>query len=237
MSIKKASRRKAIVWISRTMFGLAACLFCLLILASRTLVKPGHYSGGGGESLVYLGLFIPMVVLLFAGLVLGLLARPPRTERRSEPYVVPRWCVGLIGPLSIVGLFGVACAVPAVYLVKMGPHGYVEAGKGPLPGWAALLCGWCVNNVRDTVPWLANLPWLIGMICLLLKKYRLALGFGVAASLLGLTTLFYFHPLSRQDHPLIGYYFWQASLLALAVAAGLGLAGRQEEAGLTIMKK
>ena len=75
------------------------------------------------------------------------------------------------------------------------------------------------------IPWSANVLLLIGWVLLLCRKYTVALGFGAAAVLAGLTTWAFF----QAAELLPGYYLWQASLLAFALGT-LAVRSRAERA-------
>jgi hypothetical protein len=126
----------------------------------------------------------------------------------------PVWPVGLLG----LTLYLVACAVPVVYFDD-GPSGDTIRFGSPL-GLTALALGWLPPF---TVAWAANPVWLFGIIGLLRGKDTTALICGCAASLLGLATLVFAPPFGAREHPLAGYYLWQASLVSLAFAGRLGL--------------
>src|SRR6478609_2131247 len=78
-------------------------------------------------------------------------------------------------------------------------------------GLKALLFGW--GYLSFNLAWLANPLLLLGMICYGRRRDTAALILGVAASLAALTT--WSLPRRSFGPPLIGYYLWQASCLAL----------------------
>jgi len=124
-------------------------------------------------------------------------------------------------------LYGAACVCPAVKLANPAPaiaRGLVKEWGGrpdnisgpsdlEFSGFEALLAGWHRPLI---IPWSANILLLIGWVLLLCRKVNGALPFGIAAVLAGLSTWAfsdYFEQL------LVGYYLWQASLIAFAVGA------------------
>ena len=130
----------------------------------------------------------------------------------------------------VVGLLYVAaCACPAVkeknrglqlingLLVSLG--GKPDA-QGPeyeeVLGVEILLAGW---RPPLTVPWSANLLLLGGWILLLGRKNAVALGFGIAAALVGLAGLSTWEHLPERAQLLVGSYLWLASLIAFALSA------------------
>lgn len=133
----------------------------------------------------------------------------------------PVWPVGLLG----LTLYLVACAVPVVYFDD-GPSGDTIRFGSPL-GLMALMLGWLPPF---TIAWAANPVWLFGVIGLLRGKHTTALICGCAASVLGLATLVFAPPIGAREHPLAGYYLWEASLVSLAVAGRLGLSAAKPRA-------
>ena len=73
------------------------------------------------------------------------------------------------------------------------------------PGFACLLFGWMVP------PWFANIALYAGMVALAFQRFRAALFLAIAAMLLALTTPLMF------SHLRVGYFFWQASMVAFCV--------------------
>jgi hypothetical protein len=102
--------------------------------------------------------------------------------------------------LLVAGVYALACALPVIH-----------DGDGPLPGWACLLLCW---RPPLCLPWSANLFLAAGLLCLGSGRYRTASWLGTAAALLGLTTWAFVN-----KHVGIGYYFWQASPILLAIGA------------------
>jgi hypothetical protein len=112
---------------------------------------------------------------------------------------------GLILCLTL-GLYGLACATPAV-------HG---AG-GDLLGLALLGRRWLAPAPAILgVPWSANVLFGAGLLCVACGRYRAASVLGWTAVLLGLTSW----TMTEEDY-LLGYYLWQASLVLLALGAGV----------------
>lgn len=164
-------------------------------------------------------------VVLFGATILMLRGRRGRGPDSAT------LAIGLLG----LSLYFMACATPAVDFGD-GDLGGDTPRVGAPPGLFALLLGWIPPLV---IPWLANPIWLIGMIGLLCLRYTAAWRCGVAASLLGLTTLYFFPPAagfevlprdrwvsidSDRAGALPGFYLWQSSLVSLALAARVGLA-------------
>src|SRR4051794_15442008 len=85
----------------------------------------------------------------------------------------------------ILALYAAACATPTVYFDE-GGHACTAIHLGTPPGIMALMFGWVPPY---TVPWSANIALLGGVAKLVQGRSRWALRYGVAASLLGLTTL------------------------------------------------
>jgi hypothetical protein len=130
----------------------------------------------------------------------------------------------------VVGLLYVAaCACPAVkykdpglvlinaLLVSVG--GKPDA-QGPeydeVLGVEILLAGWRGWRPPLIIPWSANLLLLSGWILLLCRKNAVALGFGIAAALAGLST---WALLPERVQLLVGSYLWQTSLIVFALGA------------------
>jgi hypothetical protein len=125
----------------------------------------------------------------------------------------------LVVSLIVASLYVTACACPAIEFEKRVPRDYgditliPESWYNPLPGVGALVLG-CVPPL--IIPWSANLLLLVGWVLLLCNKNTVALGFGVAAALVGSST-WVFSSVWKQL--LVGYYLWQASLIAFALGA------------------
>jgi hypothetical protein len=116
----------------------------------------------------------------------------------------------------VVGiLYAWACLTPAIS--DGGPASSdLDFMSGPHCGLEILLFGWGGGN--NGVPWSANVVLGLGLLALAGRRFRLACALGVVASALGLTTWWVWGYRSLR----IGYFFWQASLVALAVGAGIG---------------
>lgn len=119
--------------------------------------------------------------------------------------------MGLTSAL-VWGLFVAACAVSAVYLDD-GHPACTAIRMGSPPGWVALVLGWIPPYC---VPWSANLLLVVGWIFLLCRRFKTAAWLGGVGALVALTTWGYDFP-----HLLVGYYLWQASLVALAAGAAV----------------
>jgi hypothetical protein len=116
--------------------------------------------------------------------------------------------------LVVAVLYGAACLSPAIDYKPPENRDFGDITPyGVVSGFTTLLLGWFPPYV---IPWAANLLLLVGWILLMYKKTTAALGFGVAAALLGLTT---WAVLDDQMQVLVGYYLWQASLIAFALGA------------------
>jgi hypothetical protein len=141
---------------------------------------------------------------------------PPRTP--GSPL---RWAA-----LAFIGaLYVAACATPCVEFAGEPPardvgdlRFFPDVQAGPQLGITALALGW---SPPWTIPWTANAVLLVGAILLALKRNGAALYCGIAAALLGFGTWALFPFDDKLIRLLVGYYLWQASLLALAVAAAL----------------
>jgi hypothetical protein len=92
-------------------------------------------------------------------------------------------------------------------------------------GLEILLLGWGGEN--NGVPWSANVFFALGLWCLWARLPRTASALGIVATGLGLTT-WSLNWFARESdyHVMIGYYFWQGSLLVLA-AGGLWASQRE----------
>ena len=133
----------------------------------------------------------------------------------------------------VVGLLYVAaCACPAVKGKNLGLQlingllvslGGKPDAQGPeyieAQGVEILLAGW---RPPLTIPWSANLLLLGGWILLLCRKNAVAVGFGIAAALVGLVGLAglsTWELLPERAQLLVGSYLWQASLIVFALGA------------------
>jgi hypothetical protein len=98
-----------------------------------------------------------------------------------------------------------------------------ETGNpAPVAGWTALIMGWIPPA---TIPWSVNLMLFAGWGLYSTRRYRRVRSLGVFAFLAGLTTWCFFDFADLR----LGYYLWQASLLAL-IACGY-TANREVERG------
>ena len=139
---------------------------------------------------------------------------------------VPRLVVSLL----VGALFIAACEFPAVEIVcpPRDPQAARDFGDiNPFPdlasgthyGIVALMFGWGSPWV---LPWFANVLLFIAWILLLFKRNGKALGFGIAATVVGFTTVAYLFVQSgghQLTQLLVGYYLWQASLIVFALGA------------------
>ena len=132
-----------------------------------------------------------------------------------------RWvALAIIGALYLAG-----CATPCVEFAGEPPardvgdlRFFPDVQAGPQLGVTALALGW---SPPWTIPWTANVLLLVGAVLLAVKRNRPAFYCGIAAALLGSGTWMLFPFDDKLIRLLVGYYLWQASLLALAVAAGV----------------
>ena len=118
-------------------------------------------------------------------------------------------------------LFLVACLLPCIDCGKEVPSsdpGWPDSTAGSHFGLEILLFGWSGGN--NGVPWSANVFMALGLFCLWKRRHREAGVLAIIASSLGLTTWLMNSFSSPHDiHVKVGYYFWQASLFALAIGA------------------
>jgi hypothetical protein len=124
-------------------------------------------------------------------------------------------------------LFLLACFLPCIDCgpeVPSSDPGFPDFTAGRHLGLTILLFGWGGGN--HGVPWSANVFLALGLLCLWVRRPRAGALLGLIASSLGLTT-WLLNLFSRPNdyHVMVGYYFWQASMLVLA-AGGLW-AGRR----------
>jgi hypothetical protein len=128
---------------------------------------------------------------------------PPRISSKS-----------LIG--VVCWLYVLACLLPCIDGgpdSQSGDPGFPDFEKGVQFGFFLLLFGWGGGN--NGVPWAANVALVFGLICLAGRRNVAALGWGILASVLGLTTWW----VRRYDTLMIGYYVWQACLFLVAAGA------------------
>jgi hypothetical protein len=136
------------------------------------------------------------------------MARGPNTPERKVTRAV---CL----------LFLLACFLPCIDCrseVPSSDPGFPDFTAGRHLGLMILLLGWGGGN--QGVPWSANVFLALGLLFLGSRQPRPAAALGVIASGLGLTT-WALNSFSRphEYRMLVGYYFWQASLLVLAAGA------------------
>jgi hypothetical protein len=130
----------------------------------------------------------------------------------------------LIVSLVVGSLYVAGCASPAIEFVPAPPapdsrprdFGMIDIPRVRLEigahfGFVALVAGW---QLPWTAPWSANVFLLAGWILLLLEKQRAAAALGAAAVLAGFSTW-----MVEDARLLVGYYLWQASLIAFALGA------------------
>jgi hypothetical protein len=117
-------------------------------------------------------------------------------------------------------LYVAACVLPCIDggepVVDSDP-GFPDFEAGPQFGILILLCGYTGGN--NGVPWSANVVWALGLLCIWQKRFRPAAALGMVATALGLTT----HWARPGDKLLAGYFFWQTSLLMVAVGPLIAL--------------
>jgi hypothetical protein len=118
-------------------------------------------------------------------------------------------------------LFLVACFLPCIDCgpgVTSSDPGWPDSLAGCHIGLEILLFGWGGGN--NGVPWSANVFLALGLYCLWIRRRRAAAAFGIIATCLGLST-WLLNSFSRPYtiHVMLGYYFWQASQLALSIGA------------------
>ncbi len=142
--------------------------------------------------------------------------RPPAGQTTARPALRPDW----IALLSSLLLYGLACLLPALQLTPQADSIW--------PGFALLLMGWLGFFIFQ-FGWLANGPYFIGLLFLLLRKPLAALlSFG-AALLVSLNTfLLFFQEIPANENTMHGYplyalrpgfYLWLAAMLAGGVGA------------------
>jgi hypothetical protein len=144
---------------------------------------------------------------------------------REEPSGIVKWLPRIAVSLVVGTLYIAACATPAVEFVEMPrAHDFGEINiipdqeVGTHLGITALIFG---SKEPWILPWSANVFLFVAWILLLLKKNKLAVGFGAAAALVAFSVWVFsmddrFYHLNRL---MIGYYFWHASMIALALGA------------------
>jgi hypothetical protein len=128
----------------------------------------------------------------------------------SHPRVLALLALSLV----VGGLYSVACIEPAVEYLPPATRDFGDITPyGSVPGIVALIFG---AGSEARVAWSANLFLLTGWILLLCRKDTLAVLSGLAAILLGLTTWLF---VDDRMKLLVGYYFWQGSMVAFTLGA------------------
>jgi hypothetical protein len=117
--------------------------------------------------------------------------------------------------VSLLALYVAGCLAPAVWKTTGPSYGFLY------PGFLVLIGGWLPEAHgpapwATTLPWSANLLFFVGLVALALRYYRVALLFGVAASLVAGTT--WWAPAGTWAI-LLGYFLWHAALLGLALGS------------------
>src|SRR5947209_7060247 len=109
--------------------------------------------------------------------------------------------------VSLLCLSTAACIAPALWTTSGPIYGYVNHGFLVLGwGWVPRFPGRSPWSI--TLPWSANLFFVVGLFLLADKYDRMALFFGGAASLVGATI--WLAP-SGSLRILLGYFLWQAA--------------------------
>jgi hypothetical protein len=117
--------------------------------------------------------------------------------------------------VAVGSLYVAACASPAIDYKPPQNRDFGDITPyGVVLGIVTLLVGWM--NPSLIIPWSANPMLLAGWILLLCKRTAIGLGFGLAATLAGLSTWVF---IDEQMQLLLGYYLWQGSLVAFALGA------------------
>jgi hypothetical protein len=131
---------------------------------------------------------------------------------RSAPQAVgSSWVLWLT-----VTLYVAACCLPATTIgdLSLGAVSDTPVKSSPDVGLVHLLLGW-LSGLQGLPAWSSNFVLWAGIVCLLRRRLRRAAVLGVAAALLGLTTLTSF----KHDGRYIGYYLWQSSELVFAAGS------------------
>jgi Leucine rich repeat len=132
---------------------------------------------------------------------------PPSRKHRDAS-----WWGRLLVSALVWGLYILACFIPAIYIDNGIPPregGWLRMGSPP--GFVVLFMGWIPPYC---IPWSANILLVVGWAFLLCERFKIAAWVGGASALIGLTTWGYDFP-----RLLLGYSFWQASLIMLATGA------------------
>ena len=135
----------------------------------------------------------------------------PRPTNSSEHRPASWSGMALVSAL-VWGLFIAACTMPAIQFDDGRPAGWALR-LGTQSDWHALLFGW---HFPFCIPWSANLLVVAGWMFLQFGRFKTAARLGGAGAVLALTTWGFDFP-----HLLVGYYLWQASLVALAAGAAV----------------
>ncbi len=114
------------------------------------------------------------------------------------------YCAGIVLLTGV--LYAASCFLPATTITSVG--------DGPDVGLLHLLLGWA-SGLRGLPAWSANFVLWAAAAYLEAGRFRAAAVLGVAAALLGLTTLTSF----KADTKYAGYYVWQSSQIAFAIGA------------------
>jgi hypothetical protein len=182
-------------------------LFSELFLGSATLASAGFIAFlAAGMAVAVVALWVAVVAVWDARILI-----------RDILGVWSAEALGTPTRLAIL-LYVLACLLPCI---DCGPDfqtsdpGWPDLEKGWHWGLPLLLFGHSGGN--NGVPWSANVFFAAGLLCLRREWDRAALGLGLLATALGLTIWW----IRRDDHLLVGYYLWQASLMVLVVAAAL----------------
>ena len=135
--------------------------------------------------------------------------------------------MAMVSPQSRIGVarYGVAVVIltavlyVASCLLPATSIGAISEESRPDPGWVHLIFGW-LSGLKGLPAWSANFVLWAAAWCLLRSRLRAAALLGLAAALLGLTTLVSF----KSDGRYSGYYLWQASQIVFAVGAVVAFA-------------
>jgi hypothetical protein len=149
---------------------------------------------------------------------------PPPTPNPASPF--DRQKPGWRGRLILLGIWAflylLACALPALEFSNE------NLPNENWPGIQVLAIGW-LGGFLYQFAWYANLPLLLALILLLLRRWVGVLVSGVLALLLAMNTfLLYSQRVPANEggtsylhlvQVKIGFYFWVLSILALCVGA------------------
>ena len=145
----------------------------------------------------------------------------------------PRW-VAVVTILGSTGLFGAACALPALDFRAVLATGMPTPASAlvpqPWPGFALLLLGWA-GLLSSEVAWLANALLALAWLALGFRRWGAAFALAAVALLcaadllLGRTITVLGDTATTQmfvDRARSGCYLWVASIVAVAVGAAVG---------------